>query len=95
MLVKENIKPLGSMILYEPVVDDRKTEGGLFLPGDNDADTLVVGKVLRVGPDVAPVGFSDKILLSRGVSTKVPLGDAACRDFVCLVDQKYVLAIVN
>ena len=97
MLAKEDIKPLGNMVLYEVIVEDRKTQAGLFLPGDADAETLIVGKVVEVGELVfekTRIKKEDKILLNRGVSTKVPLGDAVSKSFVCLVEDRHILAKV-
>ena len=96
---KEDVKPIGDFILYEVVVAERKTEAGLFLPGVEDAADPIIGRVIDVGQTVnnetMRVEKGSKILLSRGVSTKIPIGTAASREAVMLVDKKYILAQVK
>lgn len=45
-----NIKPLGDHILIEPIKEDEKTAGGIFLPDTASKDKSEEGKVIAVGP---------------------------------------------
>jgi len=45
-----NIKPLGDHILIEPVKEDEKTKGGIFLPDTASKEKSEEGKVIATGP---------------------------------------------
>lgn len=91
---KEDILPVGDQVFFEIVSAERKTDAGLVLPGAEDANSPVVGKVLKTGPSAAEY-LDAKILLARGVSFPVPLGGYASSDKAYLVDKKYILATVS
>ncbi len=44
------IKPLGDHILIEPIKEDEKTRGGIFLPDTASKEKSEEGKVIAVGP---------------------------------------------
>ncbi len=44
------IKPLSDHILIEPVKEEEKTKGGIFLPDTASKDKSEEGKVIAVGP---------------------------------------------
>jgi len=94
---KEDIRPVGDQIYYEIISAERTTDAGLVLPGVEDEYSPVIGRVISIGEQVDSNRFATgvKILLSRGVSFKVPLGGFASKDAAFLVDKKYVLAMVN
>jgi chaperonin GroES len=45
-----NIKPLSDHILIEPVKEEEKTKGGIFLPDTASKEKSEEGKVIAVGP---------------------------------------------
>jgi chaperonin GroES len=45
-----NIKPLSDHILIEPVREEEKTKGGIFLPDTASKEKSEEGKVIAVGP---------------------------------------------
>ena len=45
-----NIKPLSDHILIEPVKEEEKTRGGIFLPETAEKEKSEQGKVIAVGP---------------------------------------------
>ena len=44
------IRPLSDHILIEPIVEEEKTKGGIFLPDTATKEKSEQGKVLAVGP---------------------------------------------
>lgn len=89
---KEDVNPVGDQLFFEIIVAERTTEAGLVLPGAEDEYSPVIGKLLKVAPNVTDFSPGQKIMLSRGVSFKVPLGGYASKDAAYLVDKKYILA---
>lgn len=45
-----NIKPLSDHILIEPIKEEEKTSGGIFLPDTASKEKSEEGKVVAVGP---------------------------------------------
>ncbi len=45
-----NIKPLSDHILIEPIKEEEKTRGGIFLPETAEKEKSEQGKVIAVGP---------------------------------------------
>ncbi len=45
-----NIKPLSDHILIEPIKEEEKTKGGIFLPETASKERSEQGKVIAVGP---------------------------------------------
>ena len=45
-----NIKPLGDHILIEPIKEEEKSKGGIFLPETASKEKSEAGKVIAVGP---------------------------------------------
>ena len=69
-----NIKPLSDHILIEPVKEDEKTKGGIFLPETASKEKSEHGKVIAVGPGkktedgkimMMSVKVGDKVLFSK------------------------------
>lgn len=45
-----NIKPLSDHILIEPIKEEEKTKGGIFLPETASKEKSETGKVVAIGP---------------------------------------------
>jgi chaperonin GroES len=69
-----NIKPLADHILIEPIKEEEKTRGGIFLPETASKEKSEEGKVIAVGPGkrssdgkVTPVSVKpgDRVLFSK------------------------------
>lgn len=44
------IKPLGEYVVIEPIEQDEKTKGGIFLPQNSEKERPEQGRVIAVGP---------------------------------------------
>ena len=76
---KAKIRPLGDRIVVEPLEEDEKTTGGIFLP-DTAKEKPQRGKVIAAGPgkmldsgEIAPMSVSagDVILFAKYGGTEV------------------------
>jgi co-chaperonin GroES (HSP10) len=93
---KNDIHPRNSQVLFEVVKVERVTPGGLVLPGNEDQEAPLVGRVLEVGiaADCSDITVGKKILLPRGVSTRIPLSQTG-DEVVLLTDQRYIIANID
>ncbi len=69
-----NIKPLSDHILIEPIKEEEKTKGGIFLPDTAEKEKSEQGIVVAVGPGkktedgkIIPVSMKpgDKVLFTK------------------------------
>jgi len=69
-----NIKPLSDHILIEPIKEEEKTKGGIFLPETASKEKSETGKVIAIGPGkktddgkIVPLSVKpgDKVLFSK------------------------------
>jgi len=44
------LKPLGDRVILEPVIDEKKSKGGIILPETVDKERPEKGRVVAVGP---------------------------------------------
>lgn len=50
-MVKKEIILIGDKVLIEPLADNKKTDGGLYLPqGVKEKEKVQYGKIVRIGP---------------------------------------------
>jgi len=79
-----NIKPLADHILIEPIKEEEKTRGGIFLPDTASKEKSEEGKVIAVGPGkktdegrIIPVSVKpgDKVLFSKYGPSEIKVDD--------------------
>ena len=79
-----NIKPLADHILIEPIKEEEKTRGGIFLPETASKEKSEEGKVIAVGPGkktdegrIIPVSVKpgDKVLFSKYGPSEIKVDD--------------------
>ncbi len=101
-MAKLNLKPTAGYILVEPVVLEKKTKSGIYLPDSHD-EKPQQAKVLAVGNDEltdsgakrpAPCKVGNTIIYKKwgGNEVKMGLGD---KDELLFIEFKDVLAIVK
>ena len=99
---KLNLMPTAGYILVEPVVLEKKTKSGIYLPDSHD-EKPQQAKVLAVGPDEvtdsgakrpAPCKVGQTIIYKKwgGNEVKMGLGD---QDELLFIEFKDVLAIAK
>ncbi len=97
-----NLKPTAGYILVEPVVLEKKTKSGIYLPDSHD-EKPQQAKVLSVGPAEvtdsgakrpAPCKVGDNIIYKKwgGNEVKMGIGD---KDELLFIEFKDVLAIAK
>jgi chaperonin GroES len=78
------IKPLADHILIEPIKEEEKTRGGIFLPETASKEKSEEGKVIAVGPGkktdegrIIPVSVKpgDKVLFSKYGPSEIKVDD--------------------
>ena len=79
-----NIKPLADHILIEPIKEEEKTRGGIFLPDTASKEKSEEGLVIAVGPGkktdegrIIPVSVKpgDKVLFSKYGPSEIKVDD--------------------
>ena len=84
--------PLGSRLLIKPVVEEKRTQGGIVLP-ETAKEKPIKAKVIEVGKEVEDldVKAGDMVLYSKYAGTEIKIDD---EDYI-VVDQDDVLAKVE
>jgi chaperonin GroES len=102
MATKLKFEPTAGYILVEPVVAEKKTASGIYLP-DSHEEKPQQAKVVAVGPDEvtdsgakrpAPCKTGDTIIYKKWGGNEVKLG-ISDKDEVLFIEFKDVLAIVK
>jgi len=99
---KQTLKPTAGYILVEPVVLEKKTASGIYLPDSHD-EKPQQAKVKAIGPAEvtdsgatrkAPCKVGDNIIYKKwgGNEVKLGIGD---KDELLFIEFKDVLAIVK
>ncbi|MEK7658483.1 MAG: co-chaperone GroES [Patescibacteria group bacterium] len=95
-----NIKPLADHILIEPIKEEEKTRGGIFLPETAEKEKSEQGKVIAVGqgkrtddgkiiPVLVKVG--DRVLFSKYGPTEIKVDD---KEYL-IASESDILAIIE
>ncbi len=95
-----NIKPLSDHILIEPISQEEKTKGGIFLPQTAEKERPEQGKVIEVGPGkrlssgkrVPPeVKKGDVVLFTKYAPNEIKVGD---KEYL-IAKEEDILAILK
>ena len=94
------IKPLSDHILIEPIKEEEKTKGGIFLPDTATKEKSEEGKVLAVGPGkktddgkiiMMSVKPGDKVLFTKYGPAEIKVEN---KEYL-IAKQEDILAIVE
>ena len=95
-----NIKPLSDHILIEPVKEEEKTRGGIFLPDTASKEKSEEGKVIATGPGkktddgkIIPVSVmpGQKVLFTKYGPTEIKVGG---KEYL-IASESDILAIIE
>lgn len=95
-----SIKPLEDRVLIKEEKEEKKSEGGIFLPGTASTGDPAQGTIVAVGPGrknddgkVIPVSVKvgDKVLLYKHAGTKVKLDG----EEYFIVGESELLAVIE
>ena len=88
------IKPLGARVVIQPVEEENRTEGGLYIP-DTAKEKPQTGIVVAVGEDTEDVKITvkvgDKVLFPKYTGTEIKIGG----DDYNIMDFDKVLAVLD
>lgn len=86
------VVPLGSRLLIKPVVEEKKTEGGIVLP-DTAKEKPMKAKVIEVGSEVEDIAVAagDVVLYSKYAGTEIKIDE---EDYI-VIDQDDILAKIE
>ncbi len=84
------IKPLGDHILIEPISQEEKTKGGIFLPETTEKERPEQGKVIAVGPG-RRLSSGKRLPIEIEVGAKVLFTKYAPND-IKVDDKEYLIA---
>jgi len=94
------LKPIGSRLIVEPIVQNEVTKGGIILPDTADKEKPVQGKVIAIGPgktlsngqkETIDLKVGDKILFEKYGSDEYKIEE---KEFL-VVDYDKVVAVIN
>jgi chaperonin GroES len=63
------IMPRGDKVLLEILNKEEKTEGGIYIPKENNSDNM--GKVIEVGPKVSDIRSGDLVFYAKFSGTEI------------------------
>ncbi|KLO23737.1 molecular chaperone GroES [Marinitoga sp. 1197] len=83
------VKPLGNRLLIKPVIEEKKTEGGIVLP-DTAKEKPMRAEVVAVGniDDDVEINVGDHVIFAKYSGTEIKIDD---EDFI-LIDVDDILA---
>lgn len=88
------IKPLGARVVIQPLEEENRTEGGLYIP-DTAKEKPQTGVVVAVGEDTEDVKITvkvgDKVLFPKYTGTEIKIGGADYN----IMDFEKVLAVLD
>ncbi|RAO99103.1 molecular chaperone GroES [Petrotoga sp. 9PW.55.5.1] len=86
------VKPLGNRLLIKPIVEEKKTEGGIVLP-DSAKEKPQKAEVKEVGKleEDYDIKVGDKVIFSKYAGTEIKIDD---EDYI-IIDIDDVLAKVE
>lgn len=83
------VKPLGNRLLIKPVVEEKKTEGGIVLP-DTAKEKPMRAEVVALGTldDDVDINVGDYVIFAKYSGTEIKIDD---EDYI-LIDVDDILA---
>jgi len=85
------IRPLGERVVVEPMKQEQKTKGGIYLPDTASKEKPQKGEVIAVGPDFKGVEVGDKSLFAKYGGTEVKMDE---KEYIVLGEDD-VLAVIE
>ncbi|HCI28870.1 MAG TPA: co-chaperone GroES [Fervidobacterium sp.] len=86
------VKPLGERLLIKPIVEEKKTVGGIVLP-DTAKEKPMKAEVVEIGklPEDCTLKVGDKVIFSKYSGTELKIDD---QDYI-IIEIDDVLARVE
>ncbi|SHE98510.1 chaperonin GroES [Marinitoga hydrogenitolerans DSM 16785] len=83
------VRPLGNRLLIKPVIEEKKTEGGIVLP-DTAKEKPMRAEVVAVGniDDDVEINVGDHVIFAKYSGTEIKIDD---EDYI-LIDVDDILA---
>ncbi|WGS64464.1 co-chaperone GroES [Marinitoga aeolica] len=83
------VKPLGNRLLIKPVIEEKKTEGGIVLP-DTAKEKPMRAEVVAIGniDDDVEINVGDHVIFAKYSGTEIKVDD---EDYI-LIDVDDILA---
>ncbi|OQY09993.1 MAG: co-chaperone GroES [Marinitoga sp. 4572_148] len=83
------VKPLGNRLLIKPVIEEKKTEGGIVLP-DTAKEKPMRAEVVAIGTidDDVEINVGDHVIFAKYSGTEIKVDD---EDYI-LIDVDDILA---
>jgi len=94
------IKPLSDHILIEPIKEEEKSKGGIFLPETASKEKSEEGKVIAIGPGrtteegkIIPMSVKpgDKVLFTKYGPSEIKVGD---KEYL-IASESDILAVIE
>ena len=94
------LKPMGSRLIVEPIIENEVSKGGIILPDTADKEKPIRGKVIAIGPgktlsngqrEAIDLKVGDKILFEKYGSDEYKVEE---KEFL-VVDYDKVVAVIN
>ncbi len=94
------LKPIGSRLIVEPIIENEVSKGGIILPDTADKEKPVQGKVIAIGhgktlnngqKEVIDLKVGDKILFEKYGSDEYKVDE---KEFL-VVDYDKVVAVIK
>ncbi|AFG34188.1 chaperonin GroES [Fervidobacterium changbaicum] len=86
------VKPLGERLLIKPIIEEKKTAGGIVLP-DAAKEKPMKAEIVEVGklPEDCTLKVGDKVIYNKYSGTEIKIDD---EDYI-LIDLNDILAKIE
>ncbi|KAF2962182.1 co-chaperone GroES [Fervidobacterium sp. 2310opik-2] len=86
------VKPLGERLLIKPIVEEKKTAGGIVLP-DAAKEKPMKAEIVEVGklPEDCQLKVGDKVIYNKYSGTEIKIDD---EDYI-IIDVSDILAKIE
>ena len=86
------VKPLGERLLIKPIVEEKKTAGGIVLP-DAAKEKPMKAEIVKVGklPEDCQLKVGDKVIYNKYSGTEIKIDD---EDYI-IIDVSDILAKIE
>lgn len=86
------VKPLGERLLIKPIIEEKKTAGGIVLP-DAAKEKPMKAEIVEVGklPEDCTLKVGDKIIYNKYSGTEIKIDD---EDYI-IIDLNDILAKIE
>jgi chaperonin GroES len=83
------IIPRGKRVLLEFLDKEEKTEGGIYIPNDNNSDNI--GRVMEIGSEISDIKVGDTVVYAKFGGTEIKKYNKR----YLIIEEKDILGIIN